>query len=99
MTERPISITTQIATPSQAAFNLTPSVSASDAFPIVEFADEEPTTLKKWSMKSMTESPLRDRSTKRKGLPEHIYCAEQMIPFRTLENKGILEQPAGLSYC
>jgi hypothetical protein len=46
MTERPISITTQIATPSQAAFNLTPSVSASDALPIVESADEEPYTIK-----------------------------------------------------
>ncbi|PMD23575.1 hypothetical protein NA56DRAFT_716009 [Hyaloscypha hepaticicola] len=64
--QRPISITTQIATPSQAAFNLTSSVSASDALPIVELADEEPTTLKKWSMKSMTESPPWDRSTKRK---------------------------------
>ena len=99
MTERPISITTQIATPSEAAFNLTPSVSASDALPIVESADEEPTTLKKWSIKSTTESPPRDRSTKIKGLPEHTYCAEQIISFRTLENKGIIEQPAGLPHC
>jgi hypothetical protein len=50
-------------------------------------------------MKNMTESPPGDCSTKRKGLPEHNYCAKQIIPFRTLENKGIIEQPAGLSRC
>lgn len=46
MTERPLSITTQIATPVQAAFNSTPSISANDALPIIESADEEPYTIK-----------------------------------------------------
>jgi uncharacterized protein len=43
MTERPLSITTQIATPLQAAFN---SISANDALPVIESADEEPYTIK-----------------------------------------------------
>ncbi len=93
MIERPISITTQIVTPSQTAFNLAPSVSARDALPIVESADEEPNTLKKWIIKSMTESPRRDRSTKRKGLLEHTCRAAQVISFKTLESKGSIEQP------
>jgi hypothetical protein len=46
MTERPLSITTQIATPLQAAFNSTPSISANDALPVIESADEEPYTIK-----------------------------------------------------
>jgi hypothetical protein len=46
MTERPLSITTQIATPLQAAFNSTPSISANDAPPVIESADEEPYTIK-----------------------------------------------------
>ena len=46
MTERPLSITTQIATPIQAAFNSTPSISANDALPVIESADEEPYTIK-----------------------------------------------------
>jgi uncharacterized protein len=46
MTERPLSITTQIATPLQAAFNSTASISANDALPVIESADEEPYTIK-----------------------------------------------------
>jgi hypothetical protein len=46
MTERPLSITTQIATPVQAAFYSTPSISANDALPVIESADEEPYTIK-----------------------------------------------------
>ena len=46
MTERPLSITTQLATPIQSAFNSTASISANDALPIVEAVDEEPYTIK-----------------------------------------------------
>jgi hypothetical protein len=45
MTERPLSITTQIATPIQTAFNSAASISANDALP-VESVDEEPYTIK-----------------------------------------------------
>jgi uncharacterized protein len=44
MTEKPLSITTQIATPTQSAFNTTPLVSANDALPVAE--SEEPYTIK-----------------------------------------------------
>ncbi|KAE8440499.1 hypothetical protein EG329_007416 [Mollisiaceae sp. DMI_Dod_QoI] len=46
MTEKPLSITTQIATPNQAALNPTASITASDALPVIESADEEPYTIK-----------------------------------------------------
>src|SRR6266536_1245453 len=46
MTERPLSITTQIATPIQTAFNATASISANDALPVIESVDEEPYTIK-----------------------------------------------------
>jgi len=45
MTERPLSITTQIATPIQTTFNSAASISANDALP-VESVDEEPYTIK-----------------------------------------------------
>jgi hypothetical protein len=46
MTERPLSITTQIATPIQTAFNAAASISANDALPVTESVDEEPYTIK-----------------------------------------------------
>ncbi|RDL33662.1 FYVE zinc finger [Venustampulla echinocandica] len=46
MTERPLSITTQIATPIQATLNSAASVSANDALPATESLEEEPYTIK-----------------------------------------------------
>ncbi|TVY83594.1 SET domain-containing protein [Lachnellula suecica] len=46
MTERPLSITTQIATPIQTTFNSAASISATDALPVAESVDEEPYTIK-----------------------------------------------------
>ncbi|KAG9229416.1 hypothetical protein BJ875DRAFT_197678 [Amylocarpus encephaloides] len=46
MTERPLSITTQIATPIQATLSSALPFSANDALPITESVDEEPYTIK-----------------------------------------------------
>lgn len=46
MTERPLSITTQIATPIQATFNSAVSIATNDALPVAESVDEEPYTIK-----------------------------------------------------
>ena len=46
MTERPLTITTQIATPIQTAFNSAGSVSANDALTIIDVVEEEPYTIK-----------------------------------------------------
>jgi uncharacterized protein len=46
MTERPLSITTQIATPIQTTFNSAASISANDALLVTESVDEEPYTIK-----------------------------------------------------
>ncbi|KAF4624864.1 hypothetical protein G7Y89_g13308 [Cudoniella acicularis] len=46
MTERPLSITTQIATPIPATLNPPTSISTNDALPVTESVDEEPYTIK-----------------------------------------------------
>lgn len=46
MTERPLSISTQVATPLQTTFNSTPSNSTNDALPIIESTEEEPYTIR-----------------------------------------------------